>query len=176
MFLLKRAAEDYNESVEDKKIQEDPADVPNDSEIKDKEIENYIFEAINSESPILIYYENSGWRKVMPIEIRMTKAGNKIVMVRRGNGETRCYRLDRITKVQYNDDSTKEHDEQVHNEITKAMDAHKMINIDYNGTWVKVKPTDWIIADNTVYLNAYDESGDLRNFDIDKIGNTDMND
>ena len=39
MFLLKRAAEDYNESVEDKKIQEDPADVPNDSEIKDKEIE-----------------------------------------------------------------------------------------------------------------------------------------
>ena len=166
------AADEYNEEVEDKKIAEDPADtpVPDVKIYDDDDIQAYVLDAIESHSPILLFYENYGWRKVYPERIKVTKAGNTILSVKRANGDYRSYRLDRIEKVQF-PDSDEELDslDNIHRQLQDIMNDHGFAIITVNNEDKKVKPTDWDVADNTVYLKAYTEDGSLQTFDIEKI-------
>lgn len=166
------AASEYDEETEDKKIASDPADtpVPDQKIYEDSDIETYVLDAIDTHSPILLFYENYGWRKVYPERIKVTKAGYTILSVKRANGDYRSYRLDRIEKVQF-PDSDEELDtlDNIHRQLQDIMDSHKFAVITVDGEDKKVKPADWDIADDTVYLKAYDESGSLQTFDIAKI-------
>lgn len=169
---LKKLAAEYDEEVEDKKIAEDPEDTPvADEKIYDgDDIQAYVLDAIESHAPILLFYDNYGWRKVYPERIKVTKAGNTILSVKRANGDYRSYRLDRIEKVQFPDsDEELNSMDSIHHQLQDIMDNHQLAVITVGNEEKKVKPSDWDVTDDSVYLKAYDESGALQVFDIAKI-------
>ena len=162
---------EYDEKVEDKKIAEDPEERPvSNRQIFQDDIQTYVLDAIETHKPVILFYDNYGWRKVYPEHIKVTKAGNTIVSVKRANGSYRSYRLDRIEKVQF-PDSDEELDvlDTIHRQLQDIIDNHAFAIITVKGVDKQGKPEGWDVANNTVYLKAYSEDGTFQTFDIEDI-------
>lgn len=170
MKVIVAESAEYDEKVEDKKIAEDPEERPvSNRQIFEDDIQRYILDAIEEHKPVILFYENYGWRKVYPVSIKVTKAGNTIVSVTRANGNYRSYRLDRIEKLQFPENWKLDRLDTVHRQLQDIIDNHAFAIITVNDVDKKVKPEDWDVADNTVYLKAYSEDGSLQLFDIENI-------